>query len=78
MATLNVVVSTSMSGPTFVGVGVGEACLKKIRAVSPDIKVTDASVLLAEEQKGDLTHKTEYDALLKNVVVIFPSDASLT
>jgi D-2-hydroxyacid dehydrogenase (NADP+) len=71
MAELNIVVSTTMAGPSPFGVGVGEKCLAKIRAVSSAIKVTDASVYLSEEQRNDLSHTAEYDALLKDVEVMF-------
>jgi phosphoglycerate dehydrogenase-like enzyme len=71
MANLNVLVSAAMSGPTFINIGVGEKCLAKIRAVSPTVKVTDVSVLLAEEQRGDLSHRAQYDALLKDSDVMF-------
>jgi len=71
MAKLNIVVSTTMAGPSPFGVGVGEKCLAKIRAVSPDIKVTDASVFLYEEQRNDLSHAAELDFLLKDAEVMF-------
>jgi phosphoglycerate dehydrogenase-like enzyme len=71
MAELNIVVSTTMAGPSPFGVGVGEKCLAKIRAVSPDIKVTDASVYLSEDQRNDFTHKAKYDAILKDAEVMF-------
>ena len=66
MAELNVVVSTSMAGPSPFGVGVGEKCLARIRSVSPNIKVTDASAFLYEEQRNDFSHKAEFDAILKD------------
>lgn len=79
MAELNIIVSTTMAQPSPFGVGVGEKCLAKIRAVSPDIKVTDVSTLLYEDQRGDFTHKAEYDAILKDTGVMFgfrlPKDA---
>ncbi len=70
MAELNIVVSTSMAGPSPFGVGVGEKCLQKIRSVSPNIKVTDASMFLYEEQRNDLSHKAEFDTVLKDAEVV--------
>ncbi len=71
MADLNIVVSTTMAGPSPFGVGVGEKCLAKIRAVSPNIKVTDVSPLIYEDQRNDFTRRAELDAVLKDAEVMF-------
>jgi len=42
-----------------------------IRAVSPDIKVTDGSALLMAEARGDNTHKAQMDAMLAEADVLF-------
>jgi D-2-hydroxyacid dehydrogenase (NADP+) len=68
---INIIVSTTMAGPSPFGIGVGEKCLAKIRAVSPDISVTDASAYLYEEQRNDLTHAAAFDALLKDAEILF-------
>ena len=40
--------------------------LQSIIDVSPRVKVTDASELLAQEQRGDLSTKREFDAVLND------------
>lgn len=71
METVNVVATASISGPSFVTPGIGEAYLRKIHAVSPRVKAVDASLLLAEEQRGDLSHQADFDKLLGNAEVLF-------
>jgi phosphoglycerate dehydrogenase-like enzyme len=45
--------------------------LKRIIDISPRIKVTDVSQLLAQEQGGDLSARGEFDAVLNGADVIF-------
>ncbi|MFH0847415.1 MAG: D-2-hydroxyacid dehydrogenase [Chloroflexota bacterium] len=71
MATVNVVTCISAGGPTFINEGLDEDSLKKIKAVSRTVKVTDASVLLAEEQGGNLGHKARFDTILADCEVLF-------
>lgn len=52
------------------GLGLGEENMKKIAAVSKEVKLKDASNLLTEEQKGDASHKKEFDAILANTDVL--------
>ena len=47
--------------------------LKRIADISPRIRVTDASELLAQEQRGDLNSKEKFDAILKDADIIFAS-----
>jgi len=69
MKPLNVLVAT----PSF-DKGIPHAdddVMNAIRAVGPEIKVTDGSALLGAEMHGDNSHKTEIDALLAKTDVLF-------
>ncbi len=52
------------------GLGFGEQNMRKIAAVSPQINLQDASVLLSEEQAGNTANKAKLDALLGNAEVL--------
>lgn len=45
--------------------------LKKISAISPEISLKDASLLLTEEQEANFSHKDDLDALLAEAEVLF-------
>ncbi|MDD5339072.1 MAG: hypothetical protein PHG35_06675, partial [Dehalococcoidales bacterium] len=45
--------------------------LKRIRAVSPNIKVTDASELVTAEERGDNSNNKKLDVLLADSEIIF-------
>ena len=65
MEHVNVVVTASMDKQAI------PIDLKGIADISPRIRVTDASELLAQEQKGDLNSKEKFDAILQDADVIF-------
>ncbi len=48
-----------------------EECIKQITAVSPDIKIWDASDLAMAEQSGDITAKEEFDKMLAQAEVLY-------
>ncbi len=48
-----------------------EEILRRIRSVSPRIKVTDASTIVFAELRGDNSHKKELDALLAETDILF-------
>jgi hypothetical protein len=50
--------------------------LERIIAISPRIKVVDASEFLAQEQRGDLSSKGEFDTILNNADVMGADDRS--
>jgi phosphoglycerate dehydrogenase-like enzyme len=52
------------------GLGLGEENMKKIAAVSKEVNLKDASNFLTEEQKGDASHKKEFDAILADADVL--------
>lgn len=45
--------------------------LKRISGISPRIKLTDASEFLAQEQRGDLNSKRDFDSVLNYADIIF-------
>ncbi len=65
MERINVVVTASLNGQV---IPVDGATIKNI---SPLITVTDASALLSQEQKGDLSSRAEFDAALKGADVLY-------
>lgn len=52
------------------GTGFSEENMKKMRAVSREVKIIDASNLLTEEMKKDVSHKKDFDAILANADVL--------
>jgi phosphoglycerate dehydrogenase-like enzyme len=52
------------------GLGFSEENMRKIRSVSRQINLRDASNLLSEEQKGDSSNKKELDTLLADAEVL--------
>jgi len=48
-----------------------EECLRRIAAVSPDIKIWDASDLAAAEKGGDFTSSEKFDAMLAQAEVLY-------
>jgi len=68
MEQVNIVVAATVWEET---VPIGTECFNKITDISPRLKMTDASQLLAREQKGDLSAKAELDALLCDADVLF-------
>jgi len=50
---------------------VEEECLREIMAVSPEIKLWDASDLATAEQSGDFTSKEKFDAMLAQAEVVY-------
>lgn len=64
---LNVVVVAPASR---FGLGLGAENMRKINAVSKEIKLRDASVLHTEEINGNTAHKSEFDAILAEAEVL--------
>ncbi len=52
------------------GLGISEANQKKIKSVSRKINLIDGSVLLGEEQKGNLANKAKLDAMLSDAEIL--------
>lgn len=50
---------------------VGDELLNQITAISPQVKLINASGLFSAEQKGDFSRKREFDALLADAKVIY-------
>ena len=64
---LNVVIAAPSSR---FGLGFSDENMRKIKAVSPEINLKEASVLLSEEQNGDFSHKKDLDALFSGAEVL--------
>ncbi len=64
---LNVVIAAPSSR---FGLGFSDENMRKIAAVSPEINLKEASVLLSEEQNGDFSHKKNLDALFSGAEVL--------
>jgi phosphoglycerate dehydrogenase-like enzyme len=64
---LNVVIAAPSSR---FGLGFSDENMRKIAAVSPEINLKEASVLLSEEQNGDFSHKKDLDALFSGAEVL--------
>ncbi|MFC1908798.1 D-2-hydroxyacid dehydrogenase [Chloroflexota bacterium] len=48
-----------------------EECLREITAVSPEIKLLDASALVTAEERGDFTFKEQLDAMFAEAEVMY-------
>jgi phosphoglycerate dehydrogenase-like enzyme len=68
---VNVVITAAIAGSSPFTVGIGDENFKNVSAVSSRIKLDDASILLSEEQRGDLSSKGRFDALLGQAEVLF-------
>ena len=51
--------------------GADPECMRRIRAVSPKIRVKDGAALVAAEFRGDTSQKEQLDSLLAWAHVIF-------
>ncbi|MFH1639517.1 MAG: hypothetical protein ABIB93_04310 [Chloroflexota bacterium] len=71
MDTLNIVVATSIPGSSVPSSGMDAESLKKIQDISPRIKITDVTVPLSKELRGDMSSKAELDAAFAQAEVIF-------
>ncbi len=69
--TVNIVVATSIPGSSVPSTGMDAESLKKIQSVSPSIKVTDVTIPINKELRGDFSSKAALDAALFQAEVIF-------